>query len=47
MQKQLDRDKIAFDKHIEGLQARQQKFLEYSDVEKLREIFDEAIELDS
>ena len=47
MQKQLDRDKIAFDKHIEGLQARQQKFLEYSDVEKLREIFDEAIDLDS
>ena len=47
MQKQLDKDKIAFEKHIEVLQARQQKFLEYSDLEKMRDIFDEAVDLDS
>ncbi len=47
MQKQLDRDKIAFEKHIESLQARQVKFLEYSDLEQLATIVDEAIALDA
>ena len=47
MQKQLAKDLITFDKHLESLKERQLKFLEYSDVEQLPTIVDEAINLDA
>ena len=47
MQKQLDKDKIAFDKYLEGLGERQKKFFEYSDPEQMPTIVDEAISLDA